>query len=55
MADEVQNKPILMKALSTLLDAIKDSKIAKEIKVEGFNLLRSVRRFQGQLADIAGL
>jgi len=42
MADEVQNKRVLIKALSTLSDAAKDPHVAKEVKTEGFTLIRYV-------------
>jgi hypothetical protein len=44
MADEVQNKPVLIKALSTLSTAIKDVKVAQEVMIEGFTLIRQVMR-----------
>ena len=40
MADEVQNKPVLIRALATLSDAIKDVKVAQEVKIESFTLIR---------------
>jgi len=42
MADEVQNKVVLIKALATLSDAIKDVKVAQDVKIEAFTLIRQV-------------
>jgi hypothetical protein len=40
MADEVQNKTVLIKALAILADGIKDVKVAQEVKIEAFTLIR---------------
>lgn len=40
LADEVQNKSVLIKALSAMSEAVKDPELAKEVKIEGFTLLR---------------
>lgn len=40
MADEVQNKPVLIKALSALLEATKQPETAKVLKIESLIIVR---------------
>jgi len=55
MADEVQNKPVLIKALASLSDAIKDVKVAREVKIEAFTLIRYVSNADATRAYDPGL
>ena len=40
MADEVQNKPVLIKALANLSNAVKDVKVAQQLRTEAFTVIR---------------
>jgi hypothetical protein len=42
MADDVQNRPVLIKALSALLDATKQPEGAKILKIESLTIVRLV-------------
>jgi hypothetical protein len=42
MADEVENKPVLVKALTALLEASQEPDTAKVLKIETLHVVRSV-------------